>query len=49
MEWLDFGAGCGEVLEDVAAVLPKGSKTYGIEPMAVRVRTHKGVPSRGLI
>lgn len=34
VRWLDIGAGFGELVEVLQAILPPGSKVMGIEPMA---------------
>lgn len=46
LRWLDVGAGYGEFVEAVAAVLPSGSEVVGIEPMQpkVRVAQQRGLP-----
>lgn len=46
LRWLDVGAGYGEFIEAVAAVLPAGSHVVGIEPMKPKVTAarQRGLP-----
>jgi 2-polyprenyl-3-methyl-5-hydroxy-6-metoxy-1,4-benzoquinol methylase len=45
ISWLDVGAGYGEVVDALLAVLPRGSTVDGIEPMAAKVKEAR---ARGL-
>ena len=48
IQWLDVGAGFGEVVEAVALIAPKGSRVEGIEPMTAKVEhaRARGLPIR---
>lgn len=41
--WVDYGAGYGEIIEAVAAVMPKGSRAVGLEPMSHKAETARSL------
>lgn len=45
LSWLDVGAGYGEAIEALGALMPAGSRVLGIEPMAAKVAVAR---ARGL-